>query len=85
MITFFLRQVFSENAYILLQHDISFGISSQNYPIFPQVLIETVIFWNDDKIFWMVTKNIAVGMVGILALVLGTKNAVVEIMAIYGK
>jgi hypothetical protein len=48
-----------------------------------QVAIEFVTYWDDGVTTFMVIKNIIVCVFGVLALIFGSKNAILEIMELY--
>jgi hypothetical protein len=49
------------------------------------VLIETVTYWEDGfgKFNWIIWKNVVVCIFGLLALVFGSKDAIIDIMKLY--
>lgn len=50
------------------------------------VFIEMVTYWEDGfgKYNWLVWKNLLVSAFGVFALVFGSKDAIIEIMTLYG-
>lgn len=51
------------------------------------IVIEIMTYW--DVGFgpgnWMIIKNVIIGIVGLIAVVVGSKNAILEIIAEYSK